>query len=193
MALWILSGTTWVSGYQKKHSPTHTHRSHPWHPPYSVHVLYSLFPQSPKFSLVYLLASYPPLHTPYISSPIHCLLFASHAHTIATCFAVVPRLCHLSQPLLGSLFCSSTLHIHLTILISALWSATSFSFLTGQVSLPCNILLCTQLLYNLPLTVSDISLLVSNGTNYLSLFHPIWILVSTAASASPSTLSMSPK
>jgi len=24
MALWILSGTTWVSRYQKKHSPTHT-------------------------------------------------------------------------------------------------------------------------------------------------------------------------
>jgi len=26
MALWILSGTTRVSRYQKKHSPTHTHR-----------------------------------------------------------------------------------------------------------------------------------------------------------------------
>jgi len=25
-ALWILSGTTWVSRYQKKHSPTHTYR-----------------------------------------------------------------------------------------------------------------------------------------------------------------------
>jgi len=28
MALWILSGTTRVSRYQKKHSPTHTHRGH---------------------------------------------------------------------------------------------------------------------------------------------------------------------
>ena len=57
-ALWNLSGTTRVSRYQKKHSPTHTHRGHqsslsafsiyydPWHPPYSFHVLYSLFPQS---------------------------------------------------------------------------------------------------------------------------------------------------
>jgi len=27
-ALWILSGTTRVSRYQKKHSPTHTYRSH---------------------------------------------------------------------------------------------------------------------------------------------------------------------
>jgi len=40
------------------------------------------------------LAWYPPLHTPYISSPNHCLLFAAHAHTITTCSAVVLRLCH---------------------------------------------------------------------------------------------------
>jgi len=74
-ALWNLSGTTRVSRYQKKHSPINTHRGHqssqsafsiyyePWHPPYSIHVLCSLFPQSlSKFSLVYLLAWYPPLH-----------------------------------------------------------------------------------------------------------------------------------
>jgi len=61
--------------------------------------------------------------------------------------------------LLGTLSCNFIPHIHLTNLISALWSTTSFSFLTGQVSLPCNILLCTQLLYNLPLSVNDISLL----------------------------------
>jgi len=95
------------------------------------------------------------------------------------------------NPLLGTLSCSLMLHIHLTILISARWSATSFSFLTDQVSLPCNILLRTQLLYNLPLTIYDISLLVSNGTNCLHLFYPIRILVSTAASASPSTLNTS--
>ena len=53
-ALWILSGTTRVSWYQKKHSPTHNHRGHqsslsassiyynPWHPPYSIHVLQPL-------------------------------------------------------------------------------------------------------------------------------------------------------
>ena len=44
------------------------------------------------------------------------------------------------NPLLGILSYRFTPHIHLT-----RWSATSFSFLTGQVSLPCNILLCTQL------------------------------------------------
>jgi len=48
-----------------------------------------------KFSLVYFLACHPPLHTAYISSPNHCLLFSTHAHTIATCFTVVPKLCHL--------------------------------------------------------------------------------------------------
>jgi len=107
-ALWILSRTNRVSRYLKKHSPTHTYRGHqssliyassiyydPRHPPCSIYVLDSLFPQSLfKFSLVYLLAWHPPLHTPYISSPNDCLLFAEHAHTIATCFAVVSRLCH---------------------------------------------------------------------------------------------------
>jgi len=87
--------------------------------------------------------------------------------------------------LLGTVCFTLTLHIHLTIVISAAWSATSFSFLTGQVSLPCSILLHTQLLYSLPLLINDISLLVGNGTNCLNLFHPIQILASTPASASP--------
>ena len=46
-------------------------------------------------SLVYLLVWSPPPHIPYISSPNQCLLFAAHAHTIATCFAVVSILYHL--------------------------------------------------------------------------------------------------
>ena len=33
-----------------------------------------------KSSLVYLLVWSPPLHTPYISSPYQCLLFATHSH-----------------------------------------------------------------------------------------------------------------
>jgi len=111
-------------------------------------MLYCLFPQSlSKFCLVYFLAWHLPPHTPYISSPNHYLLFATHAHTIVTCFAVVPRLCHLIlvslSTLLGTLSCNFTSHIHLTTLISALHSATSFSFLTGQVSLPCNAHNCT--------------------------------------------------
>jgi len=144
----------------------------------------TLFPQScSKFSLVYLLAWYSPLHTPYISSPNHCLLFAAHPNKFCCSTEIMSFNPSLSlNHLLGALSCSLMPHIHLTILISALWSATSFSILTGQVSLPCNILLRTQLLYNLHLTINDISLLVSNGTNCLNLFHSIWILVSTATS-----------
>ena len=63
--------------------------------------------------------------------------------------------------LLGHLYFTLMPHIHLTTLISARWSATSFSFLTGQVSLPHNILLRTQLLHNLPLK---------------SMIHPYWYL-----------------
>jgi len=111
MALWNLSRTTWVSWYQKKHSPTtlvvvinHPYLLSPSTTTHgilriqsnSIHVLYSLFPQSlSRFSLVYLLACYPPPYTPYISSPNNCLLFAAHAHTIATCSTVVLRLCPL--------------------------------------------------------------------------------------------------
>ena len=85
--------------------------------------------------------------------------------------------------LVGTLSFTLMSHIHLTILISACWSATSFPFLTGQVSLPCNILLCTQLVYSVP-HIIRISILISNGTNCLNLYHPIGILASTAASAS---------
>jgi len=67
------------------------------------------------------------LHT-YISSPNQCLLFATHARTIATCFAVVPRLSSVPSlslnSLLGPLSFTLTSHIHLIILISACWSAT---------------------------------------------------------------------
>ena len=51
--------------------------------------------------------------------------------------------------LLGTVYVTLTSHIHMTILISACWSATSFSFLISQVSLPWNILFCTQLLLSL--------------------------------------------
>jgi len=193
-ALWILSSITWVRHYQKKHSPTHLF--------WSLLILYILPPSTyihgilhgqltcPSFfaqslyksPLVYLSFWHPSLHTPYISSPNHCLLFAAHAHTIATCFAVVLTLYHLILISLSthwnSIFYLNAIypsdHSHL-----CLWNATSFSVLTGQVSLPCNILLNT----NLPLTINYISLLVSNGTKSLNLFHPIQILAATAASA----------
>jgi len=46
-------------------------------------------------SLVYFLVWSPPPYIPYISSPNQCLVFAAHAHAIATCFAVVSILYHL--------------------------------------------------------------------------------------------------
>ena len=68
-----------------------------------------------KFSLVLLLAWHPSLHTPYVSSPNHCLLFAVYAHTIAACFAIVLTLCNLSLVSLSTLYfkllsCSLTPH-----------------------------------------------------------------------------------
>jgi len=102
--LWPFDQDTRVNHYQKKQSPTHTYPDHqpsfisfiyykPQHLPCSIYLLDMLFAQPfSKSSLVYVLVWNPPLHTPYISSPNHCLLFATNAHTIATCFAVVPRL-----------------------------------------------------------------------------------------------------
>jgi len=62
MALRILSGTTRVSRYQKKHSPSHNYHGYqtslsassiyynPWHPPCSIYVLTVLFHNlSPSF------------------------------------------------------------------------------------------------------------------------------------------------
>ena len=56
--------------------------------------------------LVFLLVLDPQLHTPYLSSPNHHLLFAAHAHTNAACSAAIPMLCYLyvvslSTPYLG--------------------------------------------------------------------------------------------
>ena len=80
-------------------------------------------------SLIYLLAWHPPLHIPYISSPNDCLLFAAHAHTIATCFCCSPEIMS-SNPslslnsLLRTLSCNLMPQIHLTILISALCNSS---------------------------------------------------------------------
>ena len=98
-----------------------------------------------RSSLVFLMVLHPLLHTPCISSPSRHLLFAAHTHINAACSAVIPMLCHLYlvslSSLLGNLSFSLMPHIHLTILISARWNATTFSFLRGHVSLPCNMLL----------------------------------------------------
>jgi len=56
-------------------------------------VLFHNLSPGPLWSFV--LVCDPLLHTPYISSLIHHLLFAIHAHTTAACFAVTPVSCHL--------------------------------------------------------------------------------------------------
>jgi len=83
-----------------------------------------------KSSLVYLLVWHPPLRTPYISSPNHCLFFTTH------CFAVVSRLCHLILECLLTLYLELFIFyfnacIHLTILISAT-EVTHFLFLQAM-------------------------------------------------------------
>jgi len=132
MALWILSGTTRVSRYQKKHPPTQetVTNSHlscssiiPYLLPPSVTIhgilpvqfmCLTVFFHNLSPSVLWSTFWHPPLHTPYISSPIHCLLFTAHAHTIATCFAVVPTLCHLIlvslNTLLGTHFVHATFY-----------------------------------------------------------------------------------
>jgi len=110
---------------------------------------------------LYNLSPYPFWSTSWFEI-VHCMLhtflyqslsFLQHMPTPLQPFRcsteIIPSNPSLSlNPLLGTLSCRLTPRVHLTILISARCCATSFSFLTGQVSLPCNILLCTQLLYS---------------------------------------------
>ena len=104
--------------YQKKHSPAHTYADHQssfiyfLHPLRSIasfrsiYVPDSLFAQPhSKSYLVYLLVWNPTSYSIRFS-PNHCLLFATHAHTIATSFAVVLRLCRLIQRAING--CSSS-------------------------------------------------------------------------------------
>jgi len=119
-----------------------------------VHVLFGL-PLGLEISISY----------SYISSPSHCLLqlmpitlqpvlLQYWDYVIYFWISVIS--------ILGTLSLTLTSHIHLTILYSASWSA------------PCTILLCTQLLYSLPLIINDISL-ISNGTSCLK-FNLLWII-----------------
>jgi len=171
-----LSGTTRVSWYQKKHSPTH----HPNH--HLIFISFFHLPRSIALSLfklrawqsfcttsLHVLFGLPLGLEPSTSHSIHfvtqsvnqCLVFAAHAHTIATCFAVVSILYHqflvfVSTPYLEILSFALALHIHLTILISARWSATSFSFMTV---LPCTQpkkILCFTMLFNQPCTTKSV-------------------------------------
>jgi len=198
-ALWILSGTTQVSRYQKKHSPTHTCHGHqsspsasfiyydPWRPLFNLHAWHVFFYNlCPSFlwstswpgSLHIILHTFLHQIIDFLSQqcPYHHNMFCCSTEIMSS----NPSLS--LNPLLGTLPFSLMLHIYL-------WP---FASLPAEVPphfpffwAACNILLCPQLLYNLPLII--------NGTNCLNLFHTIRVLVSTSASAYPSTFNMSPK
>ena len=157
-----------------------------------------LFDNFTRSSLVLLMVLDPLLHTPCISSPNHHLFFAAHSHTIAACSAVIPMLYHLYlvslSSLLGNLSFSLMQHIHPpdhSHLCSLKCHNIFFPYRPGITSMQHTA--STQLLYNLPLIINDTSLLVSSGTNCLDLFQQIRIVASTAASESPTTLSLSPR
>jgi len=158
-----LSGYTRVSRYQKKHSPTHTY---PDHQPSSVSFLHLLRSTvSSLFNLcawqyfwttsLQVLFGLPLSLEPSTSYSIHFITQSlssflntcPYQHNLFCCsteiMSSVPSLS--LDPLLGTLSFSWTTHIHLTTLISARWSVTPFSILTGQISLTCNLLLHTQL------------------------------------------------
>ena len=121
-----LSGTTQLGQYQKKHSPTHTHPDHQTSFINFIHLLL-LVQFTCLVVLLHNLSPGPLGLEPSASYSIHfftqlLLPLASCAHTIATCFAEVLKVCHLFLSLnssLGNLPFTLTSHIHLTILIFA--------------------------------------------------------------------------
>jgi len=154
-----LSGITWVSQYQKKRSPTHHPDHHPiiisfFHLPRSIASSFKLRSwQSFCTTSHHVLFGLPLGLEPPTSYSIHyftqslCFCNTCQYHrNLFCCINIISSIPSLSlNSLLRTLSFTLALHVHPTILISARWSATSFSFLTGQVSLPCSILLRTHI------------------------------------------------
>ena len=90
----------------------------------------TVFSTFSKFSLVYLLAWHPPLCTPffYFTQPLSSFCSTCPYHCSLFCCSTEIMSCNPSlslNPLLGTLSCSWIPHIHVTVVISAWWSATS--------------------------------------------------------------------
>jgi len=133
-ALWILSGTNGVSRYQKKHSPTHTYRGHQLSLIRFLHLLRSM--ESSLFNLrawhlstisLQVFFGLPLGLAPSTSYSIHFFI-QSLSSFCSTCpynrnlFCCSTEIMSSNRslslnPLLGTLSCSLTTHIHLTILI----------------------------------------------------------------------------
>jgi len=88
--------------------------------------LHNLSP-SPLWSTSWYVVWSPRPHTPYIYLPNQCLLFATYAHTIAVCFAVVPRLYYLFLVFL------STPYLEICLLPKHYTSSWPFSSLLTEV------------------------------------------------------------
>ena len=146
VALWILSGTTWVSRYQKNHSPTHTYHGHHSSLICFIHLLWymasSMFsPRTKRISVQVFFGLPLGLAT---STSYSILFFTQSLSSFRNTCPYHRNLFHCSteimssnqslslNSLLGILSCSFAPHIHLTILISAHWSATSFPFLWAR-------------------------------------------------------------
>ena len=197
------SGTNRVGRYQKKHSPTHTH---PVHRTSFINFLYflrsmasSVFSlrawQSSLTTTLQVLFGLPlglgPSASNCICSPSRYLLFCStrlYQRSLFCCNtnAMSSILVSLSAPYLGICLLADHPpdHSHPDIF---------FPYRPGLTSTQHAASHTTTVAYNLPLIIKDTSLLASSGTSCLNLFQPIRLLASTAESASPSTLSMSPR
>jgi len=198
-----------VSQYQKKHSPTHTYTDHQssficflhllqsvaislfnlraWHFFWHNHCPSLLWSTSWSGTLHFILHTF--LH------PI-TVLFATHAHTNATYFAVVPRLCHLILVSLSTLYLRTLIfYLNATLPLSSLLAEVLPHFLFLQARSHFH---ATYYFAHNRCTISVslwmTTLLVSYGTNCLNLFHPIQILASTTEHfQSPSTFNTSLK
>jgi len=148
-AVWILSGTTQVSLYQKKHSLAHTYRGHQLSIVCFFRLIWSMASSlfNPctwqSFSTIYFqvffglllgLASSTSYSMHFFTQSLSSFCNTCPCHRSLLCCSTKIMSSNPSLSLyrlLGILSCSFTSHIHLTILISARWSATSFSFLTS--------------------------------------------------------------
>jgi len=197
-----LSRTNRVSHYQKKHSTTDMYPDHQ-----SLFICFLQLLRSMASSLSHLRAwrsfcttavsllwstSWPGTLNFILHTFIHPIIvfFRStcpyHRNLFYRSTEIMSSNPNLSQTNAWNLSRSFMPHIHLTILISAVKVPPHFPFL--WVRSHFHAAYCfTHNCCIISLTINDTSLLVSNGTNCLNLFHPIRILVSTTASASPST------
>jgi len=178
-----LTRTTRVSRYQKKHSPTHMYHGHQSSLICFVHLIRST--ASSLFS--------PHAWQSFSTISLQVFFGLSLGLAPSTSYSIHFFTQSLSSfrntcPYHHSLFCCSTEIMSLPAEVPPhfpfSWAKSHFHATYYFAHNCCTISLSLSMIA---------SLLESSGTNCLNLFHPIQILFSTSASASPSSLSISPK